>query len=137
MKNIFIDTNIILDILSERHPYYDSASALVSKGDYRKIKIYASSVSLVTVDYIITKDTTEKEAREILRKFRVLLEILPCTEKEIDLALNSDMKDFEDAVQYHIALENDIDCIITRNLKDFKGSKIPVMTAEQFLKTHR
>jgi predicted nucleic acid-binding protein len=64
----------------------------------------------------------------------VLVEVLPLDDKVLELALVSDFKDFEDAIQYHTALENDIDIIITRNKKDFKNSKIPVLTAKEYLK---
>ena len=86
--------------------------------------------------YILSKILSEKEAKEILRKFRILVKILPCDEKIIDLGLNSHFKDFEDSVQYFTATENNIDVLITRNLKDFKNSNIPIMTAEEFLKSH-
>lgn len=80
---------------------------------------------------------SEKETKEILRKFRILVKILQCDEKIIDLGLNSHFKDYEDAIQYFTATENKIDCIITRNLKDFKNSKIPVLTAEEYLKLNK
>ena len=137
MKNLLIDTNIILDLLAKREPFYTFAAALFSLADKKKIKLYTSSFSIINTNYILSKSLSEKEAKEILRKFRILVKILPCDEKIIDLGLNSHFTDYEDAVQYFTATENKIDCIITRNLKDFKNSKIPVFTAEEFLKLHK
>lgn len=75
-----------------------------------------------------------QETREILRRFRILTKVLPLNDKIIDLALNdSKFKDFEDGLQYYTAIENEQDVIITRDLRDFKESKISVMTADEFL----
>lgn len=137
MKNLLIDTNIVLDLLAKRQTFYESAAELFSLADKKKIKLFTSSISIINTNYILAKSLSEKEAREILRKFRILVKILSCDEKIIDLGLNSHFKDYEDSVQYFTATENNIDCIITRNLKDFKGSKIPVMTAGEFLKLYR
>ena len=75
------------------------------------------------------------EVRNILRKFKVLVNVLPLDDKITDLALNSEFCDFEDAIQYYTAIENGQDLIITRNLQDFKESKIPVLTAGEFIKS--
>lgn len=73
-------------------------------------------------------------ARKILIKFKVLIEVLPMDNKILELALVSYFNDFEDAIQYNTALENDIDIILTRNKKDFKKSILPVLTAKEYLK---
>ena len=75
--------------------------------------------------------------RKILRKFKVLIEILSVDDKIIELALESDFKDFEDAIQYYTAIENNISIIVTRNLKDFKPAKITVLTAKQYVKSKK
>jgi hypothetical protein len=65
-----------------------------------------------------------------------LVNVLDLTDKILELSLNDDeFRDFEDAIQYFSAIENEIEIIITRNLNDYTKSKIPVMTAEQFLRT--
>ncbi|HEY3390537.1 MAG TPA: PIN domain-containing protein [Prolixibacteraceae bacterium] len=137
MKNLLIDTNIILDLLAKRYPFYDFAAEIFSLADTKKVELYTSSISIINTNYILAKILSEKEAREILRKFRILVKVLPCDEKIIDLGLNSSFKDYEDSVQYFTAIENQMDSIITRNVKDFKSSKIPIMTAEEFLKSNR
>ena len=76
------------------------------------------------------------KAKSILRKLGLILRILPLDEKIIELSLNDDtFSDFEDGLQYFTALENEQELIITRNLKDFKCSKLPTMTAKQFIET--
>lgn len=136
MKNLLVDTNIVLDLLAKRKAHYDYAAALFSLSDRRKIKLNVSAISIINSNYILSRELSVDESREILRKFKLLVKVLSCDEKIIDLGLNSEFKDYEDSIQYFTAIENNCDCIITRNLKDFKTSAIPIMTAETFIKTY-
>jgi predicted nucleic acid-binding protein len=135
MKNLLIDTNIVLDLLARRDPFYEYAAKLFTLADRKKINLFVSSITILNTSFILSKEKSETESREIIRKFRLLVGVLPCTDKIIDLGLNSKFKDFEDSIQYFSALENNSDYIITRNIKDFKYSTIPVMTAEEFVKS--
>ncbi len=135
MKNLFLDTNIILDLLGRRMPFYSDAAKLFSLADRKKLKLSVSSLCIADAHYILSKENPEMEVRNILRKFKVLVTVLPLDEKITDLALNSEFSDFEDGIQYYTAIENDQDIIITRNQQDFKESKIPVLTAGEFIKT--
>ena len=135
MKNLLVDTNIILDLLANRMPFYTEASKLFSLADRKKIKLSISTLCLADAHYILSRQNPEPEVRNILRKFKVLVNVLPLDDKIIDLALNSEFRDFEDAIQYYTAIENDQNLIITRNQQDFKASKIPVMNAGEFLKS--
>ncbi len=134
MKKLFIDTNIVIDLLSRREPFFDESAKLFSLADKKIIEIYISSLTVANTSYTLLRQTNTKKAKEILRKLRLIVNILPLDDKIIGLALNDDsFSDFEDGLQYFTALENDQDLIITRNLKDFKASKLPVMTARQFV----
>ena len=135
MKNLFLDTNIVLDLLAYRMPFYTEAAKLFSLADKKKLKLSISSLCLADSHYILSRQKSEMEVRNILRKFKVLVIVLPLDDKITDLALNSEFRDFEDAIQYYTAIENDQDLIITRNQQDFKAGKIPVMTAGEFLKS--
>ena len=135
MKNLYLDTNIVLDLLAERMPFYKEAAKLFSLADKKKLKLSISSLCMADAHYIISRQNPEVEVMKVLRKFKVLVNVLPLDDKITDLALNSDFKDFEDAIQYFTAIENDQDLIITRNQPDFKESKIPVMTAGEFIKS--
>jgi len=92
-------------------------------------------LSLADTNYILSKQNPEMEVRKILRKFKVLVNVLPFDNKIADLALNSDLYNYEDAIQYYTAIENNQDLIITRNQKGFGDSKIPIMTAGEFIKS--
>jgi len=135
MKSLLIDTNIVIDLLAKRDPFYIDAALLFSMADKKLLKLGVSSLTFANTNYLLLKVKTHDEAKAILRKFKLLTDVLPLDAKIVDLALNdTDFTDFEDALQYYTAIENNLDAIITRNLKDFKKSKIPVMTAEQYLK---
>ena len=134
MKRILIDTNIVIDLLSKRENFYNEAAKLFTQADKEEIKLTISSLTFANTNYILTKLKSPKEAREVLRKFKVLVEILSLDDKITELALSDEsFPDFEDGLQYYSAIENDIDIIITRNKKDFKNSKLPVLTAKEYL----
>lgn len=136
MKKLLIDTNIIIDLLAKREPDYADAAKIFSLGDKKQIQLSVSALSLANTNYMLLKLKPYNEVKSILRKFKLLVNVLSLDDKIINLALNDEeFKDFEDGLQYFSAIENDQDIIITRNLKDYKNSKIPAMTAEQFLKS--
>ncbi|MAP81544.1 MAG: PIN domain nuclease [Aequorivita sp.] len=134
MSRLLIDTNIVIDLLSKRDKFYDDAADLFSRADKKELELTISSLTFANTSYILSKLKSAKEAREILRKFKVLVELLSLDDKITELALSDDnFPDFEDGLQYYSAIENQIEIIITRNKKDFKNSKIPVLTAKEFL----
>ena len=130
---LFLDTNVMLDLLGEREPFYISAAKIATLADKRKLKIIVSALSFATVSYFLTKYEGLKNTKDKLRKFKIISGICELDEVIIEKALNSDFPDFEDSLQYFSALRSECDMIITRNGKDFKKSQIPVMTPDEFL----
>lgn len=136
MKRLFVDTNILIDLLSRRQPFYQEAAALFSVADKKQVDLTASSLTFANASYLLLKQMEANKVKSILKKLRLILKILALDDKIIRLALNDEVfSDFEDGLQYFTAVENQQELIITRNTKDFKHSKIPVMTAMQFLTT--
>ena len=136
MKKLLIDTNIVIDLLAKREPFYIDAAKLFSLADKNKIKLAVSSLTFANTNYILQKANSASIARDILRKLKILTAVLSVDDKIIDLALNdNEFVDFEDAIQYYSAIENNQDIIITRNLKDYRTSRLPVMTASEFITT--
>ncbi len=134
MKTLFIDTNIVIDLLAKREPFYEAAAKLFSLADKKKINLIVSSLTFANTNYILSKTTNSTTAREILTKFKVLVTVAALNDKIIELALNDkSFSDFEDGLQYYTAMENEADIIITRNLKDFKSSILPAITAQTYL----
>jgi len=136
MKKLLVDTNIVIDLLAKREPYYTDSASLFSLADKKYLTISVSSLTFANTNYILSKSKGANETQSILRKLKLLADVLPLDDKIIGLALNdNDFDDFEDGLQHFTAIENNQDVIVTRNLKDFKKSKIPVMNPEQVLKT--
>jgi predicted nucleic acid-binding protein len=132
MKRVLLDTNIIIDLLAKREPFDQDARKLFSFADKEKVILYTSALSIANISYVLLRKRKPEETKQILRKLKLLIGILCLDEKVINLALNdNEFNDFEDCLQYYSALENKIEIIVTRNLKDFENSKIPVMTARQ------
>jgi predicted nucleic acid-binding protein len=136
MKRVFVDTNVLIDLLSRRHPHYESAAQLFSLADKKQIELAVSALTIANTSYILQKQIGTNETKKILRTLQLIINILPLTDKIIALASNDDkFIDFEDGLQFFSAVEFKQDVIVTRNLKDFKKSTIPVLSAEQFLQT--
>jgi len=135
MDKILVDTNIVLDLLAKRESFFIEAQELFTLSDKKKIKLFVSSLTFANTYYVLSQNLKIENARKVLRKFKLLVSVLPMDDKIIDLSLDSDFKDFEDAIQYNSALENNLNLIITRNLKDFKQSVLPVLTAKDYLTT--
>jgi predicted nucleic acid-binding protein len=134
-KRIFIDTNVMLDLLGERKPFYEPIAKIATLAEKEKLTMVVSPISFATVNYFLAKFESAAAAKEKLRKFKIVSEICSLNEQIIEKGLNSSIKDFEDALQYFSATESDCKIIITRNGKDFKKSLLPVMTGEEFLKS--
>ena len=135
MAKVFVDTDIILDLLAMREPHYQFSARLFSMADEGKLKLCVSSLSFSNLNYILSNQFSAVQARKKLLTFKTLVTVLSVSEKSVDLALNSDFNDFEDALQYFTALEFKISTLLTRNLKDYKKADISVLTAEQYLKS--
>lgn len=133
MDKVFVDTDICIDLMSGRKPFNKSAELLFSLADTGKIKICVSSLSFSNISYVLLSQYSTTHSRQIIAKFKTLVQVLAVDSKTIDLAIASDFKDFEDAIQYSCALEHNLTTIITRNLKEYKKATIKVLTPETFL----
>jgi predicted nucleic acid-binding protein len=136
-KRVFVDTDVVLDLLAQREPFYEYAAALFMQADQQNITLFISSLSFTHLHYLLIKQKSPAEARKILSRFKVLVKVLPVDDKILELALHSEFKDFKDALQYYCAIENGINFLITRNIKDYKHASIPVFTAESYCKQER
>ena len=133
MTKIFVDTDVCIDLLSGRKPFNKTAEILFSQADNKKIKIYVSSISFSNIDYVLRSQYSSRHSRQVIGKFKTLVNVLAVDSKTIDLAIATDFQDFEDAIQYSCAIENNLTILITRNIKDYKKASITVLTPETFL----
>lgn len=124
----------MLDFGLRRVPFYLPSLNLFELCYESRLQGIASSNAFINTYYFLRKFAPDV-AMDSLKKLRSTISIVEVNEKIIDLALNSKFSGFEDAVQYYTAISASVDVIITRNIKDYKQSTIPVLTAEQFLRT--
>ena len=128
MKHYFVDTNVILDMLADREGFADAASAIFDAAGRNEIRLSICALSYSTIYYILRRFIGREKARELSK----CVSILPVNQTVIQMALNSNFPDYEDAIQYYCARQDStIDGIITRNLKDFKLSEIPVLSPQK------
>ena len=133
-KTIFVDSDIIIDLMAKRESFYHYAAEFFSLAYEKKIKVYTTAVVLANVFYVIRKIKGVEESKRQIRDLRLIVDILPINENIIDMTLNSGFNDFEDGMQYFTAKEYGIPAIITRNTKDFKVKDIIIQTSEEYVK---
>ena len=132
MKHYFVDTNVILDMLADREGFADAASAIFDAAGRNEIRLSICALSYSTIYYILRRFIGRENALQSLRELSQYVSILPVNQPVIQMALNSNFPDYEDAIQYYCARQDStIDGIITRNLKDFKLSEIPVLSPQK------
>ena len=134
MKKLFLDTNIIVDLLADRKPFSKNAIQLFQKAELNEIELFTSSHSIATTHYLLKKYLAEKELREVLYHLLDYITVIAVNVDILKKGLRSNHKDFEDAIQILCASSIvKIDCIVTRNTKDFKSSEIPAFNPDEIL----
>ena len=133
MTRLFLDTNIVIDLLDKREPFCNEAVRLFSLAYNNKLQLIVAPITYATASYLLQKGRTQEEVRILLANFRQLTRVATIDERIIDDAIASQFRDFEDAMQYYTALKANADIIITRNAKDFGASRIPVMSPAEYL----
>ncbi|MCL1933205.1 MAG: PIN domain-containing protein [Candidatus Azobacteroides sp.] len=132
MIKAFLDTNVVLNIALARPLFYEEASEVFLKINENKMRGYISATSVTDIFYVLYKAKTD--ASGYLKKLLKIVDVLEVDKHTIITALYSGWTDFEDAVQLQVAIENEMDVIITRNTKDFqKTKKIRVLTPKEFI----
>ncbi|WP_207718750.1 MULTISPECIES: PIN domain-containing protein [Blautia] len=129
-----IDTNVILDVLLKRSPFYEAAIEVLKLSVREDIQEFVSASAITDIYYIAYKNMRDKAVvRELLKKLLLIVSVAGVSEEEIQKALELGWKDFEDSVQYSVALLNEMNGLITRNVKDYSSSEIQVWEPNQFL----
>jgi len=132
MKKVFLDTNILVDLIADRKPFSRYAIEIFSQTEEKKIRLFTSSHSIATTHYLMKKYLDEKKLREVIYNLLDYLTVIPVDLDVLKKGLRSSHKDFEDAIQILCASKVEkLDCIVTRNIKDFKHSEILVLTPDE------
>jgi predicted nucleic acid-binding protein len=134
MIKVFLDTNVFLDLLLERGEFADASEKILRWCEEGELTGVTSALNIANIYYIVKKQKSKSETKKVIRNLLGFIGIANTTKKDLLLALDSSFDDFEDAIQYYSALNiDDINFIITRNIKDYNHSTIPVITSEDFV----
>lgn len=129
---IFLDTNVIVDLIADRRPYSQHAIRIFQSAEQGKLTLFATSHSIITTHYLLKRYLDEKAVRDVLLNLLEFVSVQHADADAIKMALRSSHRDFEDAVQILCAAKvGNVDFIVTRNLKDFKTSEIPAVSPEE------
>lgn len=131
---ILIDTNVALDFLTMRQPFYVDARKIISLCASEKVQGVIAFHSLPNIFYILRKSHSDTDRRKMLRKLCMVLRVVGASHERVCSAIErDDFPDFEDCLQDECAAQNHADYIITRNTDDFSNSNIPAVTPSDFL----
>lgn len=132
MTRLFLDTNIVVDLLEGREPFCYDAAQLFTMAHDKRVELLVSPMTFSTASFLLRKHGSEG-VRNLLSNLRQLVSVTISDERTVDDSIASQFKDFEDAMQYYTALNAKAEIIITRNGKDFTASNLPVMTATEYI----
>ena len=133
MKRVFLDTNVLLDVLLHREPFLRSSAQVVDKGFRGEIELYATSLTFATCLFVARKSLGYANAVEAMRILERHISIVTMDAKQLHDALYAQAPDFEDMLQYYAAVAAGCEYIITRNEKHFPQEVMHIMTPAQFL----
>lgn len=133
MQKVFIDCDVFLDLFLKRPPFLEDAKELFTLIEFKKLKGFTSGLVFSNLFFILSKSLNKKEALESLRKLNIFINISDVKQTTVDKALASNFSDFEDAIQNYSAVETGVDYFLTRNIKDFKHSKLTILSPKEFL----
>lgn len=131
---IFVDTNVLLDVIAERMSFYDASAAILSLFEQDKADGFISAMSFNNIHYILVKRGGKNKALKAMRTLLDTFNVVALDEKILSRAIDAEFNDFEDGIQFFSAIRCDADYIITRNVKDFPHKDMPILTPEEFLK---
>lgn len=133
---VFVDTNVLLDVLARREPFYADSAQVWTLAETGRVSCFVSTLSLPNLFYLLRRGAGQKAARRAMSVLRGIFSLVSLDAKIINQAIDSDMDDFEDAVQFFSALRADAAILITRNPRDFPGTDVAIQTPAEFLATY-
>lgn len=133
MKPLFFDTDVLLDVCTERQPFYAASALVFSMCEQGQVTGFISAISFNNIYYVVRKLRGRKRAEDALTALRDVLTIVPLDARLINLALGAGFYDFEDALQYHSAVQAGAGHLLTRNVHDFPTSNLSILTPSEFI----
>lgn len=133
---LLIDTNVVLDVLLRREPFFKVSADVLNLAQHDGVREYVSASAITDIYYIASRQMKNRAAvSDLLKRLLMVVSIAAVSEQEIRNALDLSWIDFEDSVQYSVALMNEMDGIITRNPGDYQEAAIPIWLPDQALET--
>lgn len=133
MIKALIDTNVVLDIALNREPFFEYSSKIFDKIDDQILEGFITASSITDIYYIASKQNDKLQARKFLINLIQILEVVGVDKDIVIQALESEITDFEDAIQVFSAKSNSIDLVITRNVADFASTGMKALTPQEFI----
>lgn len=132
--NVYLDTNIVLDLLLARKPFDADAEQIFRLIIEKQVTAHISALSYAQIGYFLEKGLNKPNSRSRLRDLQQMTETITVDDKIISAAIASDLSDFEDAIQFTCALQvKNLYALITRNYKHFKNKEILILSPKEFL----
>lgn len=132
ITRVFLDTNVILDLI-QRRDGYEHAARILQRAENGHYTLFTSSLSMVNIAYILRKHYRGERLYQLLELLGDIICVLSVSAEAYAKAIQSRATDFEDAIQLFSAIEGNMDCIITRNVRDFIEGHVPIITPYDFL----
>jgi predicted nucleic acid-binding protein len=137
MKRVLYDTNVVLDVLLKRQPYFAVSALAIDPVGQGKVEGYISAHAVTTLAYLLQRHLSAAESREVLVNLLSKMQVAPVTDAIIREALGSVFKDFEDAVTHAAASAVGAIAIVSRNVRDFASSRVPAVLPEVFIASNQ
>ena len=131
--DVFIDTNVLIDVLAKRDPFYGSSAQVWSLAENGSIHGLISAISFNNIYYVVRKLKNRKTAERMMVLMRNAFDVTALDKQILGQAIDAGFKDFEDAIQYVSALHAGVDCLVSRNPRDFPRKDLPVLSPEEFI----
>lgn len=133
---VFVDANVILDVLDQREQFFEASSNVLSLGAEHKIILFTTAMTMATCIYILRKPLGYQGAINCINSLKEYINISPLTQSEFDKAFSKPSQDAEDMLQYYSAVSANCDVVITRNGKHFPTNGLPILTPKEFLERY-
>ena len=130
---VLFDTNVVLDLLLDREPFSETAASLFARVESGALLGLLGATTVTTIHYLATQAVGGRRSRRYIERLLDLFDIAPVDESVLRSALSSGIPDYEDAVLHSAARSAHADCIVTRNIKDFRRATLTVYTPEEML----
>lgn len=131
--NVFLDTNVLLDVLGERQPFFDESARVWSLAESDKIQGMVSPITCANIYHIMRRHANRNQADKAMRLIRDIFHVVPCDQGIINQAIDAGLTDFEDAIQLFCAVHAKAVYLITRDSDHFPNPPLPVLSPGEFL----